>query len=60
MAAKPIKRGPKRDKRVDQTLHLSGNRRGAILKEEVWYEGGGVVKYSLAYINPRICDIDNG
>ena len=33
---------------------------GAVLKEEVWYEGGRVVKYSLAYINPRICGVDNG
>jgi hypothetical protein len=51
---------PKREKRVDQTLHLSGKRRGAILKEEVWYESGNVVKYSLAYINRRVCGEDNG
>jgi hypothetical protein len=52
--------GNRREKRVDQTLHLSGKRRGALLREEVWYEGGRVVKYSLAYINPRICGLDNG
>ena len=51
---------PKREKVVDQTLYLSGKRRGALLKEEVWYEGGRVVKYSLAYINPRVCGVDNG
>ncbi len=53
------KRG-KREKRVDETLYLSGKRRGAVLKEEAWFDGDQVVKYSLAYINPRICPIDNG
>jgi len=50
----------KREKRVDQTVYLSGKRRGAILKEEVWYERGRVAKYSLAYIDPRIYAADNG
>ena len=49
-----------RQKRVDETSYLAGKRRGAILKMEVWYEADAVVKYSLAYINPRICAIDNG
>jgi len=52
----PKKSGPthaKREKRVDQTLYLSGRRSGAVLKEEVWCEGERVVKYSLAYINPQ-------
>lgn len=31
-----------------------------MLKEEVWFEDEKVVKYSLAYINPRICAADNG
>ncbi len=31
-----------------------------MLKEEVWFEGEKVVKYSLAYINPRVCGLDNG
>ena len=48
------------DKRIDQTSYLAGKRRGAILKEEVWYQGDRVVKYSLAYINPRISSADNG
>ena len=60
MAKKPGVTEAKRDKRVDQTLYLSGRRRGAVLKEEVWYEGARVVKYSLAYINPRICAADHG
>jgi len=59
-AARRTTTRPKREKLVDQTLHLSGKRRGAILKEEVWYEGGRVVKYSLAYIDPRVCGVDNG
>jgi hypothetical protein len=52
--------GSEWEKRVDETLYLSGKRRGAALKEEVWYERERVVKYSLAYINPRICGVDNG
>jgi len=31
-----------------------------VLKEEVWYEGDRIAKYSLGYINPRICTADNG
>ena len=32
-----------------------------MLKEEVWESSdGGVVRYSLAYINPSICGLDNG
>jgi hypothetical protein len=49
-----------REKYVDQTLYLSGKRKGAVLKEEVWYEGERVVKYSVAYVNPRIFAGDNG
>lgn len=40
---------------------LKKPRKGAKLKEEVWQTPNGeVVKYSLAYINPRICGEDNG
>ena len=60
MTRKRTKSRGKQKKRIDQTLHLSGKRKGAVLKEEVWYEGGSVVKYSLAYINARICAADNG
>ncbi len=32
-----------------------------MLKEEVWRtDDGQVVKYSLAYVNPCICPVDNG
>ena len=60
MSRKPATKAVKRDKRIDETLHLSGERRRVTLKEEVWYEGDRLVKYSLAYINPRICAVDNG
>ena len=56
---KPGGKSAKPEKRVDQTHHLTGKRRGAILKEEVWYDGDIVVKYSLAYIDPRV-GVDNG
>ena len=40
---------------------LGRPRKGATLKEEVWQtDDGDVVKYSLAYINPRIYSLDNG
>ncbi len=58
--ARRNKRRLRREKRVDETLYLSGKRCGALLKEEVWYEGEQLVKYGLAYINPRTCDADNG
>ena len=60
MTRKRAKKRPRREKRIDETLHLSGKRRGAVLKEEVWFEGDTVVKYSLAYVNPVICAADNG
>ncbi len=48
-------------KTVDTANRLKGKRKGAILKEEVWEtDNGQVVKYVLAYINPRICGPDNG
>lgn len=32
-----------------------------MLKEEVWQDlKGQLVKYSLAYINPALCTVDNG
>ena len=55
-----IGRRSKREKQIDETLYLSGNRRGAVLKEEVWYEGKRLVKYSLAYVNPRLSSVDDG
>jgi Family of unknown function (DUF6516) len=50
----------RREKRVDETTYLTGRRRGAVLKEEAWYEGDKLVKYSLAYIDPRVSSLDNG
>ncbi len=48
------------EKRVDETHYLTGERRGGVLREEVWYSGEEVVKYALAYIDPHICGVDNG
>ena len=46
---------------IDETVYLKRPRRGAVLKEEVWQrEDGEVVKYSLAYVNPGMCRVDNG
>jgi len=59
-AAKQRKKSVRPEKRVDETSHLTGKRRGATLRAEVWYSGGVVVKYNLAYINPRICGVDHG
>jgi hypothetical protein len=39
---------------------LKGKRKGALLKEQVWFEDGKVVAYSLAYINLKQCPVDNG
>jgi hypothetical protein len=39
---------------------LRGKRKGALLKEQVSFENGKVVDYSLAYINPRRCSVDHG
>jgi len=48
-------------KTVDDEIVLKKPRKGAKLKEEVWQTPNGeVVKYSLAYINLRICGADNG
>jgi len=49
-----------REKVVDETLYLSGKRRGAILRQEVWREAARVVKYNLAYIDLRHSSVDNG
>ena len=58
------KKAPKRPsitKTVDKEYVLTRSRKGAKLKEEVWEtEDGEVVGYSLAYINHRICGMDNG
>jgi hypothetical protein len=39
---------------------LKGKRKGALLKEQVWFEDGQVVGYSLAYINLKRCTVDHG
>jgi hypothetical protein len=39
---------------------LKGKRKGAVLKDQVWYEDGKVVSYNLAYINLKLFSRDNG
>jgi hypothetical protein len=39
---------------------LKGKRKGALLKDEVWFENGKVVAYNLAYINIKRCRVDHG
>jgi Family of unknown function (DUF6516) len=52
---------PSITKTVNTEYVLTRPRKGAKLKEEVWEsEDGQVVSYSLAYINHRICGVDNG
>lgn len=43
-----------------EEYRLKGKRKGALLKEQIWFEDGKVVAYSLAYINLRQCPADNG
>jgi hypothetical protein len=39
---------------------LKGKRKGAVLKDEAWYEDGEVIAYNLAYINLKRCSVDHG
>ena len=39
---------------------LKGRRKGAVLKEELWFEDERVVAYNLVYINLKRCPVDNG
>ena len=61
MGKKPPKQPRKVTKTVDVAYVLPRPTKGSILKEEVWQtEDGQVMQYSLAYINHRICGVDNG
>lgn len=41
--------------------YLGGKNNPPILKEEIWRDTNGeVTRYSLAYIDPAICSLDNG
>jgi hypothetical protein len=58
-----VAKKPKRRwiKTVDEEFTLAKPRKGAKLRREVWQtEDREVVRYSLAYINHRICGRDNG
>jgi hypothetical protein len=43
-----------------EIYRLKGKRKGALLKEQAWFEDGKVVAYSLAYLNLKRCALDNG
>jgi hypothetical protein len=46
---------------VDATNHIPKKRGNGILRREVWVDSAGrVSRYNLAYINHRVCSIDNG
>lgn len=61
MGKKPPKQPPSITKTINETVRLGRPRKAAKLKEEVWQtDDGEVVRYSLAYINHRICGVDNG
>ena len=45
---------------TSETHRLRGKRKGALLKEQVWFANDKVVAYSLAYINLNRCSTDNG
>jgi hypothetical protein len=61
VAKKNFVKHPAITKTVDAEHMLTRPRKGAKLKEEVWQTADGtVVKYSLAYINARVCGVDNG
>lgn len=53
------KKQPGRTTRLEEH-RLKGRRKGALLKEQIWFEDGKVVAYSLAYINLKRCPVDNG
>jgi len=53
------KKQPVRTTKLEEH-RLKGKRRGALLKEQIWFEDGKVVAYSLEYINLKRCPIDNG
>jgi hypothetical protein len=39
---------------------LKGKRKGATLKEQVWFEDGQIIAYSLANVNLKVFPRDNG
>lgn len=53
------KKPPVQTTRAEE-YRLKGKRKGALLKEEISLVDGKVVAYSLAYINLKRCQVDNG
>ena len=57
-----MKKRRQRDKKIyNESFQIPQARGNGILKREVWVDtSGGVTRYSLAYINHRLCRVDNG
>lgn len=53
------KKEPVRTTRLEEH-RLKGKRKGALFREQVLFEDGKVVAYSLTYINLKRCSADNG
>ena len=61
VVGKKAPKPPSITKTVEAEYVRTRARKGAKLKEEAWEaEDGQVVSYSLAFINHRICGVDNG
>jgi len=55
-----MRRKRKQPEHFREEIYLGGYRSGGILAEEFWQADGVVTKYSLAYIDLRLCQHDNG
>jgi hypothetical protein len=48
-------------KKVDETTRVRCRSGMGIIREEVWTgKDGRIEKYNLAFINQRLCNVDNG
>lgn len=46
---------------VDETVHVRCRLGRGLIREEVWQDSSGkIVRYNLAFVNPWLCQRDNG
>jgi hypothetical protein len=58
---KSRKRMPNPRKVVDDLTRVRCKAGIGVVREEVWLDvAGAIVKYNLAFINPLLCNVDNG
>jgi len=58
---KSRRRMPSPHKVVDDLTRVRCKSGIGIVREEVWQDAAGIiVKYNLAFINPLLCNVDNG